>query len=55
MIMIAFVALIVTVMMQQVYLQRAQVREQLYRAIAEKERADAQVAISESASGPGRS
>jgi cell division protein FtsL len=40
MIMIAFVALILTVIMQQVFLQRAQVRQELYRAIAEAERAD---------------
>ena len=43
MIMIAFVALILTVIMQQVFLQRAQVREELYRAMAEKERADAEL------------
>jgi hypothetical protein len=42
MILIAFVALILTVIMQQVFLQRALVREQLYRAIAETERADAE-------------
>jgi hypothetical protein len=43
MIMIAFVALILTVIMQQVFLQRAQVREELYWAMAAKERADAEL------------
>jgi hypothetical protein len=42
MIVIAFVALILTVIMQQVFLQRAKVREELYRATAEVERADAE-------------
>jgi hypothetical protein len=45
MIVIAFVALILTVIMQQVFLQRAQVREELYRAIAEHQRADAELQL----------
>jgi hypothetical protein len=43
MITIAFVALILTIVMQSVYLQRALIREAIYRAMAEQQRAEAEM------------